>query len=163
MKILIYGAGVQGSLYGARLFEAGHDVTLLARGSRLADLRAPRIILEDRISKRCTVTRLPIVDPLSPGDKYDLAMVPVRREQIGDVFPSLSAARDIRSDTRDGTSPCSKRSKIWWIEDRGCMRLASWISRCAVLNLMCTSNNKVRSPNRDHRAFTPVGGWLHVC
>jgi 2-dehydropantoate 2-reductase len=97
MKILIYGAGVQGSLYGARLFEAGHDVTLLARGSRLADLRAQGIILEDRISKRRTVTRVPIVDQLSPYDKYDLAMVPVRREQIGDVLPALSAARDIRS------------------------------------------------------------------
>jgi 2-dehydropantoate 2-reductase len=79
------------------LFEAGHDVALLARGSRLADLRAQGIILEDRISKRRTVTRVPIVDRLSPGDKYDLAMVPVRREQIGDVLPTLSAARDIRS------------------------------------------------------------------
>src|SRR3984885_9354978 len=97
MKILIYGAGVQGSLYGARLFEAGHDVSLLARGLRLAALRAQGIILEDRISKRRTVTRVQIVDQLFPCDEYDLAMVPVRREQIGDVLPALSAARGIRS------------------------------------------------------------------
>jgi 2-dehydropantoate 2-reductase len=97
MKILIYGVGVQGSLYGARLFEAGHDVTLLARGVRLADLRVQGIILEDRISKRRTVTRVPIVEQLSPCDKYDLALVPVRRDHIGEVLPMLSAARGIRS------------------------------------------------------------------
>jgi 2-dehydropantoate 2-reductase len=47
MNILIYGVGVQGSLYGARSFEAGHDVTLLARGLRLADLRGSRRELVD--------------------------------------------------------------------------------------------------------------------
>jgi 2-dehydropantoate 2-reductase len=35
MTILIYGAGVQGSLYGARLCEAGHDVSLLAQAPGL--------------------------------------------------------------------------------------------------------------------------------
>jgi Ketopantoate reductase PanE/ApbA len=29
MRILVYGAGVQGSLYGAKLHEAGHKVALL--------------------------------------------------------------------------------------------------------------------------------------
>jgi 2-dehydropantoate 2-reductase len=53
--------------------------------------------LEDRISKRRTVTRVPIIDQLSPRDEYDLAMFPVRREEIGDVLPVLSAARGIRS------------------------------------------------------------------
>ncbi|MEV3950585.1 2-dehydropantoate 2-reductase N-terminal domain-containing protein [Streptomyces halstedii] len=32
MKLLVYGAGVLGSLFAARLHEAGHDVSLLARG-----------------------------------------------------------------------------------------------------------------------------------
>ena len=27
MKLLVYGAGVLGSLFAARLFEAGHDVS----------------------------------------------------------------------------------------------------------------------------------------
>jgi 2-polyprenyl-6-methoxyphenol hydroxylase-like FAD-dependent oxidoreductase len=33
MKLLVYGAGVLGSLFAARLHEAGHDVSLLARAS----------------------------------------------------------------------------------------------------------------------------------
>ncbi len=32
MDILVYGAGVVGSVYAARLKAAGHNVSLLARG-----------------------------------------------------------------------------------------------------------------------------------
>lgn len=39
MKILIFGAGVIGSLYGALLAEAGHEVSLYARGARLKSLQ----------------------------------------------------------------------------------------------------------------------------
>ncbi|MFN2110632.1 MAG: ketopantoate reductase family protein, partial [Anaerolineae bacterium] len=39
MKILIYGAGPLGSVFAARLHQGGHDVSILARGQRLADLR----------------------------------------------------------------------------------------------------------------------------
>lgn len=33
MKLLVYGAGVCGSLFAVRMHEAGHEVSLLARGS----------------------------------------------------------------------------------------------------------------------------------
>jgi 2-dehydropantoate 2-reductase len=92
MRILVYGAGVQGSLYGAKLHEAGHKVALLARGSRLANLHAHGVILEDLTTKRRTVTPVPIVDRLAPGDTYDLVMVPVRREQVAEVLRPLAAA-----------------------------------------------------------------------
>jgi len=45
MNILIYGAGVQGSVIAARLHAGGHDVRLLARGKRLADLREHGVVL----------------------------------------------------------------------------------------------------------------------
>ena len=47
MKILFYGAGVLGSLYAARLQETGQEVSILARGQRLADIREYGIVLED--------------------------------------------------------------------------------------------------------------------
>ncbi len=47
MDILIYGAGVVGSVYAARLQEAGHNVSLLARGQRTVSLRTHGIQLED--------------------------------------------------------------------------------------------------------------------
>jgi len=46
MRILVYGAGVVGSQYAALLHRAGHDVSLLARGQRLADLREHGIVLQ---------------------------------------------------------------------------------------------------------------------
>jgi ketopantoate reductase len=47
MKVLIVGAGVIGSFNAARMSDAGRDVTLLARGRRLADLREHGVALED--------------------------------------------------------------------------------------------------------------------
>ena len=38
MRILVFGAGVIGSLYGALLAEAGYDVSVYARGRRLESL-----------------------------------------------------------------------------------------------------------------------------
>jgi nucleoside-diphosphate-sugar epimerase len=77
-KILIVGAGVIGSFNAARLKEAGHDVTLLARGRRLADLREHGVVLESSRTGRST-TQVPLVDRLGPEDAYDLAIVIVRR------------------------------------------------------------------------------------
>ncbi|HEX7108321.1 MAG TPA: 2-dehydropantoate 2-reductase N-terminal domain-containing protein [Aestuariivirga sp.] len=39
MKICIYGAGAIGGLMGAKLAQAGEDVTLIARGPHLAAIR----------------------------------------------------------------------------------------------------------------------------
>jgi len=40
MRFVIYGAGAIGGTIGGRLFEAGHDVTLIARGAHAEVLRA---------------------------------------------------------------------------------------------------------------------------
>jgi 2-dehydropantoate 2-reductase len=39
MRFMVYGAGAIGGAIGGRLFEAGHDVTLVARGDHLRALR----------------------------------------------------------------------------------------------------------------------------
>ena len=39
MRIAIVGAGAVGGYYGARLAQAGHEVTLIARGANLEAIR----------------------------------------------------------------------------------------------------------------------------
>ncbi|MBT3995596.1 MAG: 2-dehydropantoate 2-reductase [Chloroflexi bacterium] len=45
MRFAIMGAGDIGSRYGARLITAGHDVTFIARGARLAELQSKGLIV----------------------------------------------------------------------------------------------------------------------
>jgi 2-dehydropantoate 2-reductase len=91
MKILIYGAGVLGSLYAAPLQAAGHTVMLLARGQRLADLRAQGIVLEDARTGQRTTTHVDVVEQLTPEDVYDLIIVLMRKNQVDAILPALAA------------------------------------------------------------------------
>ena len=93
MNILIYGAGVLGSLYGARLKESGQNVSILARGQRLVDIREHGIVLEDPTTGKSTITRVNTVETLAPDDAYDLIMVLIRKNQLIDVLPALAANR----------------------------------------------------------------------
>ena len=90
MRILFYGAGVLGSLYAARLQEAGHDVSVLARGRRLAELREHGIVLVDALTGERTATRVEVVERLAPEDAYDLVVVIVRKNQLFSVLPALA-------------------------------------------------------------------------
>lgn len=89
MKILVYGAGVLGSLYAARLKESGQDVSILARGSRLDNILKHGIVLENAITGQPTVTRVNVVSPLAKQDQYDLVIVLVRKDQIPAVLTAL--------------------------------------------------------------------------
>lgn len=91
MKILVFGAGVLGSLYAARFFQSGYDVTLLARGKRYDEITENGIILEDALSTDRTVNRLPVVKTLEPDKTYDLIIVLVRADQVKDLLPLLTA------------------------------------------------------------------------
>lgn len=95
MKILVYGAGVIGSVYAARLQEAGYNVTLLARGQRAESLRTHGILLEDARTGQCMTTPVPIIDHLAPADAYDLVLVTVRMDQVASVLPALAANHQI--------------------------------------------------------------------
>ena len=89
MKILLYGAGVIGSIYAAKLHEAGCDITLLARGKRFENLRQHHVIIRDAVSGKQTISDVPLTQELAPTDYYDLIIVTVRLDQVGTVIPVL--------------------------------------------------------------------------
>jgi 2-dehydropantoate 2-reductase len=95
MKIRVYGAGVIGTLYAARLQESGQLVTLLARGQRLADIRRDGLTLEDMVSGRRSTTAVGTTEQLAPEGQYDVALITVRRDQLASVMPALQANRSI--------------------------------------------------------------------
>jgi 2-dehydropantoate 2-reductase len=91
MKILMYGAGVLGSLYGARLKESGHDVTVLERGKRFDEIKSQGIVLEHALTGKRTITQVTVTDELKPGDFYDVIFVVMRRNHVEKVLPILAA------------------------------------------------------------------------
>ena len=93
MKILVFGAGVLGSLYAARLKQSGQDVTILARGQRLAYIRKHGIVLEHALSGEREIVQVPVVEHLHEDDAYDLIIVLVRKNQVSTVLPTLSSNR----------------------------------------------------------------------
>jgi 2-dehydropantoate 2-reductase len=88
VKLLVYGAGVTGTLFSARLHEAGHDVSLLARGERLAALRRHGVQLAEGDSP--AVRRVPVPAVVHPAGGYDLIAVFVRAHQVDAVLESLA-------------------------------------------------------------------------
>lgn len=95
MNILVYGAGVIGSVYAARLQEAGYHVSLLARGQRAEALRTQGILLEDESTGQRTTTRVAVVEQLAPTDSYDVIIVTVRLDHLASILPILAANRQI--------------------------------------------------------------------
>lgn len=90
-KILVFGAGVLGSLYAGKLCQAGYDVTILARGQRLEELRRHDLVLVEDGSSQVETIPVPVTDRLLPGDAYDLILVIVRKNQLPTVLPALAA------------------------------------------------------------------------
>lgn len=93
MKILVFGAGVLGSFYAARLQESGQEVTLLARGERLSQLRRYGIVLQDSQTGHQSTTVVDLTEQLTVDDYYDLVLVLVRRNQLPEVLPCLAVNR----------------------------------------------------------------------
>jgi len=88
MKLLVYGAGVTGSMFAVQLHEAGHDVSLLARGERLAALRRHGVRLAEQDSPVVRRVAVPVVE--HPDGGYDLIAVLVRTQQVDAVLESLA-------------------------------------------------------------------------
>ena len=95
LKILIFGAGVLGSLYAGRLAAAGQDIALLARGARLKQLQQDGLVLLDEATGHKARPQVRVVAELQPEDAYDLVVVAVRAEQLANALLPLAANRRV--------------------------------------------------------------------
>jgi len=92
-RMLIVGAGVNGSVCAVELHRAGSDVTVLARPKRYQELMERGVEIENPLNGARTVTRLPAINRLDPEDVYDYIFVVVRKNQVRELLPVLAQNR----------------------------------------------------------------------
>ena len=87
MKLLIYGAGVIGSLYAAAFAEAGYDTTVYARGKKLETLKT-RGLLYEKNGKQYKA-KVKVIDALQNDDIYDFIFLTVKENQVHTALEEL--------------------------------------------------------------------------
>ncbi|MFT4468920.1 ketopantoate reductase family protein [Arthrobacter sulfonylureivorans] len=90
MRILIAGAGATGGSFGARLIEAGRDVTFLVRPRRAGVLARDGLTLDAPDGRRTLQAN--IVTAIEPGDHYDLLIVAVKAPALAEVIHDAAPA-----------------------------------------------------------------------
>ena len=94
MRILIYGAGVIGSLYAALLAEAGYDISIYARGKRLEVLKNNGLLYKKNQDLIKAETK--ILGEVSNDDIYDFVLLTVRENQL---YEALTELKNNKSNT----------------------------------------------------------------
>lgn len=90
MRILVYGAGVIGSIFAAKLHFSGQNVTVLARGNRLEEIRKSGVVLCNPKTKKRETANVPVIDQLHPDMKFDYILVVMQKTQVDSVLDNLS-------------------------------------------------------------------------
>jgi 2-dehydropantoate 2-reductase len=90
MKILVYGAGVQGSFLAHILDNGGHEVRILARGNRAKRLKENGIVIRHYFQRKTTVNRIAVVEELKADDFYDIIFVTMKYNDFQSVLPILA-------------------------------------------------------------------------
>jgi 2-dehydropantoate 2-reductase len=96
MKILVFGAGVIGSYYAAKLYQSKIDVSILARGEKFRDINDNGVVIEDFFTGEQTVSRIRVIDK-PDHEAYDLVMVTIQMVHINYVLPVLSQFTNAKS------------------------------------------------------------------
>ncbi len=90
MKILILGAGGVGGYFGARLIQAGADVTYLLRDKRHAKIQAEGLVIETPKDTFTVQPKAITRDQLKP--EYDLIVLAPKSFDFEDALASLEGA-----------------------------------------------------------------------
>jgi 2-dehydropantoate 2-reductase len=89
MKILIVGAGVVGTVYGAHLATAGHDVQVLSHPPRTDHVAGAGLTAHDALDGATTEAKVTVVAD-AVGTVFDLVLVAVRGDQLGPACAALT-------------------------------------------------------------------------
>ena len=106
-KICIYGAGAIGGFMAARLYEAGAQVSLIARGPHLEAIQKAGLCLT--YAGQNTVYKLPATDNPAELGPQDYIIIALKAHGLTHIVPSLQPLMD------DKTSIVSAVNGVpWW-------------------------------------------------
>ena len=100
MTVAVVGAGAIGGYMAVRLAEAGHDVSVIARGPHLAAIRANGLtLIEAReeetgsgaVETRTVASNLAATDRIRDLDTHDIVLLALKAHQIAAVVDDLPA------------------------------------------------------------------------
>lgn len=97
MKILILGAGVIGRIYASRLFDAGIDVTLLARDKNHETIKRKGVEVRNILTDEKTIGQIPLTTRISSNESYDLIIVTVRLDQLETIHRILNDSKSAKA------------------------------------------------------------------
>ncbi|WP_260866719.1 ketopantoate reductase family protein [Paenibacillus sp. Y412MC10] len=86
-RILIFGAGVIGSMYAMKFIEAGFDVTLFAHSNRFISLSENGLQYKEKGSVKSIQVK--VIDTLENDDIYDFIFVTVRYDRSESALLAL--------------------------------------------------------------------------
>ena len=90
MKILILGAGAVGGYWGARLLQAGTDVTFLLREKRAAKVKSEGLVVKS--PKGDAVLPVKVVTKANEGGPYDVVIVACKAYDLDSAIQSIAPA-----------------------------------------------------------------------
>jgi len=91
MRILIVGAGALGGYFGARLLEAGRDVTFLVRPKRAAQLAKSGLVVKSKLGD-AYIANPPIVLAENINSTFDLILVGCKAYDLESTMESFAPA-----------------------------------------------------------------------
>lgn len=89
MRVLLIGAGVVGTVYGAQLAAGGHSVSVLAHGERTEEVAVRGLVVRDAITGVELASPVVVVPDASTAS-YDVVVVAVRYEQLPSAGDALA-------------------------------------------------------------------------
>jgi 2-dehydropantoate 2-reductase len=89
MRILIIGSGGVGGFYGAKLVQAGHDVTFVARGKHLEAMRQTGLQIEGDSGISLALQRVAVVEDPRTVKHPDLVLIAVKLWDLKDMAAQL--------------------------------------------------------------------------
>jgi 2-dehydropantoate 2-reductase len=91
VRFVVYGAGSIGGVVGARLFEHGHDVVLIARGPHLEAIRSHGLRLQDPGGEQTLPIRAVDHPRLVDWRGEEVCLVTVKSQHSAQVFADLAS------------------------------------------------------------------------